>query len=75
MKTQKLYHYTGGMAYNVFDVIGGGHVIVCENEDGVSHFCCNYGEAERWVEIMQEGREGTVVFHETPVTLTLAVAN
>jgi len=75
MKTQKLYHYTGGTAYNIFDVIGGGHVIVCENEDGVSQFCCNTGEAENWVELMKEGQDGTVTFHEIPVTLTLATAS
>lgn len=59
----KLYNYTGGTTYNVFDIAGGGTLIEVQDEDGISHVCCEYGMAEDTINLMVEGNPGTVCFH------------
>ena len=59
----KLYNYSGGTAYNVFDIDGGGTLIEMQDEFGVSHICCSRADAEDTVNELLEGKEGTVCFH------------
>lgn len=70
MKT-KLYNYTGGTQYHVFDVYGGGKVIEICDESGVSHHCVSTGDAGQALSLLLQGQDGSVVIHDVVVKLDL----